>query len=99
MKRTLIRYRTKPDTDRRERGADQGGVPRSLHAKSRRKGMRYMSLKLADGSFVHFVENDAKDPNRCADRRYPRSRLSRTASGIAASSRRNRARRDDRRQL
>ena len=57
MKRTLIRYKTKPDrTDENE--ALIKAVFRELHAKSP-EGMRYMSLSLADGSFVHFVENEA----------------------------------------
>ena len=57
MKRTLIRYKTKPDrTDENE--ALIKAVFRELHSKSP-QGMRYMSLKLADGSFVHIVENEA----------------------------------------
>ena len=60
MKRTLIRYRTKPDTDRRERSPDQGGVRRNCTPKSP-EGIRYLSLKLGDGSFVHFVANEAGD--------------------------------------
>ena len=58
MKRTLIRYKTKPDrTDENE--ALIKAVFRELHAKSP-QGIRYMSLKLADGSFVHIVENETE---------------------------------------
>ena len=58
MKRTLIRYKTKPDrTDENE--ALIKAVFRELHAKSP-EGIRYMSLKLADGSFVHFVANEPR---------------------------------------
>jgi hypothetical protein len=59
MKRTLIRYRTKPDrTDENETLIK--AVFRELHAKSP-QGIRYMSLRLADGSFVHIVENEADE--------------------------------------
>ena len=59
MKRTLIRYRTKPDrTDENE--ALIKAVFQELHAKSP-EGIRYLSLKLGDGSFVHFVANEAGD--------------------------------------
>jgi hypothetical protein len=59
MKRTLIRYKTKPDrTDENE--ALIKAVFRELHAKSP-DGIRYMSLRLADGSFVHIVENETGD--------------------------------------
>jgi hypothetical protein len=58
MKRTLIRYKTKPDrTDENE--ALIKAVFRELHAKSP-EGLRYLSLKLADGSFVHLVANEAE---------------------------------------
>ena len=60
MKRTLIRYKTKPDRTA-ENEALIKAVFAELHANSP-EGLRYMSLKLADGTFVHFVENDAKDP-------------------------------------
>ena len=60
MKRTLIRYKTKP-----ERTAENEALIKAVFAEleaNAPEGLRYMSLKLADGSFVHFVENDAKDP-------------------------------------
>ena len=59
MKRTLIRYRTKPDrTDENE--ALIKAVFQELHQKSP-EGIRYLSLKLADGSFIHFVANETED--------------------------------------
>ena len=59
MKQSLIRYRTKPEkTEENERLIK--GVFEELHAKSP-DGVRYAVLKLADGSFFHFVsvETDA----------------------------------------
>jgi hypothetical protein len=56
MKRTLIRYRTKPEaTQPNERLIEN--VFQELQAKSP-EGVRYMALKLADGTFLHFVETD-----------------------------------------
>lgn len=54
MKRTLIRYKTKPDM------ADKNakliaGVFEELKA-ARPEGIRYLSLRLDDDTFVHFVE-------------------------------------------
>jgi hypothetical protein len=54
MKRTLIRYKTKPDA------ADQNAgliakVFEELRAKAP-NGVRYLSLRLDDDSFIHFVE-------------------------------------------
>ena len=54
MKRTLIRYRTKPEL------ADQNAaliaaVFAELKA-AKPEGVRYLSLRLDDGTFVHFVE-------------------------------------------
>jgi hypothetical protein len=60
MKPTLIRYRTKPEkTEENERLIK--GVFAELRAKSP-EGVRYAVLKLADGSFFHFVETEA-DPS------------------------------------
>ena len=62
MKRTLIRYKTKPDRTE-ENEALIKAVFKELHAKSP-EGIRYLSLKLGDGSFIHFVANEAEDqPN------------------------------------
>lgn len=59
MKRTLIRYRTKPEM------ADQNAkliadVFSELKA-ARPDGVRYLSLRLEDDSFVHVVETEADD--------------------------------------
>ncbi len=61
MKRTLIRYKTKPET------ADQNAaliadVFRQLKAE-KPAGIRYLSLRLDDNSFVHFVETEADAVN------------------------------------
>jgi hypothetical protein len=59
MKRTLVRYKTKPDrTDENETLIQ--GVFRELRAKAP-EGIRYLALKLDDGTFVHFVANETKD--------------------------------------
>ena len=56
MKRTLIRYKTKPEmTEQNEHLVE--AVFAELRLKSP-QGLRYMTLRLADGSFVHFVESD-----------------------------------------
>jgi hypothetical protein len=56
MKRTLIRYKTKPemaDTN----AALIAEVFAELKA-ARPEGVRYLSLRLDDDSFVHFVETE-----------------------------------------
>jgi hypothetical protein len=61
MKRSLIRYKTKPErTEENERLIKSVFV--ELHAKSP-AGVRYLALKLGDGSFVHIV---AADPGESA---------------------------------
>jgi hypothetical protein len=54
MKRTLIRYKTKPDA------ADQNaGLIAKVFEELKTKapaGVRYLSLRLDDGTFIHFVE-------------------------------------------
>jgi hypothetical protein len=61
MKRTLVRYRTKPEqAEENERLI--GKVFQELQAKSP-DGVRYLALKLDDGTFVHFVEStDGSSP-------------------------------------
>ncbi len=61
MKRTLIRYRTKPEmTD--QNGQLIAAVFEELHARSP-GNVRYLALKLADGTFVHLVEaGDGANP-------------------------------------
>jgi hypothetical protein len=61
MKRTLIRYKTRPEmTEQNQRLIEE--VFAELQLKSP-EGLRYMTLRLADGSFLHFVESgDADNP-------------------------------------
>ena len=57
MKRTLIRYKTKPDMA--ERNAELiAGVFAELKA-ANPAGVRYLSLRLDDDTFVHFVETES----------------------------------------
>ena len=59
MKRTLIRYKTRPDmTDRNVELI--AAVFAELKA-VKPEGVRYLSLRLEDDSFVHFVETEADD--------------------------------------
>ena len=59
MKRTIVRYRTKPEqTDENQRLI--GKVFQELQAKSP-DGVRYLALKLNDGAFVHFVMTETAD--------------------------------------
>ena len=52
MKRTIVRYKTKPETaQENERLIQQ--VFQELQAKSP-EGVRYLALKLGDGTFIHF---------------------------------------------
>jgi len=59
MKRTLIRYKTRPETTEQNQRLIED-VFAELQAKSP-EGIRYMALKLADGSFLHFVETGDGD--------------------------------------
>ncbi len=54
MKRTLIRYKTKPEATAQNRQLIEN-VFAELQAKSP-AGVRYMAIVLGDGSFLHFVE-------------------------------------------
>jgi hypothetical protein len=59
MKRNLIRYKTRPES------ADENakliaGVFAELET-TKPDGVRYLSLRLEDDSFVHLVETDAAD--------------------------------------
>ena len=62
MKKTLIRYKTKPESaDDNQRAIE--GVFRELHA-SPPKAFRYLALRLEDDTFVHIKmdDTDAADP-------------------------------------
>jgi hypothetical protein len=59
MKRTLIRYKTKPELA--DKNAELvAGVFTELQA-AKPEGLRYLSLRLDDGTFIHFVETSADD--------------------------------------
>ncbi len=86
MKRTLIRYKTRPEL------ADKNveliaGVFAELKA-AKPEGLRYLSLRLEDDTFVHYVESESDSAEvRC--RHWLRSRRSRAESASVASSRRS----------
>ena len=54
MKRTLIRYKTKPDMA--ARNAELIAAVFAELKAAQPDGLRYLSLRLDDDSFVHFVE-------------------------------------------
>ncbi|SDT18132.1 hypothetical protein [Bradyrhizobium canariense] len=59
MKRTLIRYRT--SADMADKNAELiANVFAELKA-AKPEGMRYLSLRLDDDTFIHFVETAADD--------------------------------------
>jgi len=58
MQRTLIRYKTKPDRVQENQRLIES-VFAELEAKSP-DGIRYLVLRLDDGTFVHFVAVDPK---------------------------------------
>jgi len=56
MKRTLIRYKTRPELA--DKNAELiSGVFAELKA-AKPEGVRYLSLRLEDDTFVHFVETE-----------------------------------------
>ena len=59
MKRTLIRYKTRPDMAEKN-AALIAAVFEELKS-TRPEGVRYLSLRLDDDSFIHFVATDAAD--------------------------------------
>jgi hypothetical protein len=61
MKRTLIRYRTKPEMADRN-AALIAAVFAELKA-TKPDGVRYFSLRLDDDTFVHFVETQSDTAN------------------------------------
>jgi hypothetical protein len=59
MRRTLIKYKTRPEMA--DKNAELiAGVFEELKS-TRPEGVRYLSLRLDDDSFIHFVETDASD--------------------------------------
>jgi hypothetical protein len=59
MKRTLIRYDTKPEHAEENQRLIES-VFQELHAKTP-AGIRYLALRLDTGTFVHLVEVDTVD--------------------------------------
>lgn len=61
MKRTLIRYKTRPELA--DKNAELiAGVFEELRA-AKPDGVRYLSLRLKDDTFVHFVEAESDSAN------------------------------------
>ena len=59
MRRTVIRYRTKPDMA--DRNAELVAAVFAELKAAQPEGFRYMSLRLEDDTFIHFVEAAADD--------------------------------------
>ena len=59
MKRTLIRYKTKPEAA--DKNAELVAAVFAELKAARPEGVRYLTLRLEDDSFVHFVETAADD--------------------------------------
>lgn len=59
MKRTVIRYRTKPEMAQRNAELVES-VFAELKA-AQPEGLRYLSLRLEDDTFIHFVETASDD--------------------------------------
>src|SRR2546430_7165959 len=59
MKQTLIRYKTRPELADKN-AALIAGVFAELKA-AKPEGVRYLSLRLEDDTFIHFVETAADD--------------------------------------
>ena len=59
MKRTLIRYKTKPEMA--DKNAKLVAAVFAELKASQPKGTRYLSLRLEDDTFIHFVETVADD--------------------------------------
>jgi hypothetical protein len=54
MRRTVIRYRTKPEMA--DRNAELVAAVFAELKAAQPEGLRYMSLRLEDDTFIHFVE-------------------------------------------
>jgi hypothetical protein len=59
MKRTAVRYKTKPETAEENERQIQA-VFQELRAKSP-DGVRYLALRLSDGAFIHFSIVETED--------------------------------------
>ena len=58
MKRTLIRYKTKPEMA--DRNAELIAAVFAELKAAKPDGVRYLSLRLDDDTFIHFVESDGR---------------------------------------
>ncbi len=58
MTRTLIRYKTKPDMA--DRNAELIAAVFGELKAAQPEGVRYLSLRLDDDTFVHFVETESE---------------------------------------
>ena len=59
MKRTLIRYKAKPEAA--DRNAELIAAVFSELKAAKPDGVRYLSLRLDDDTFIHLVEADSED--------------------------------------
>ncbi len=59
MRRTLIRYKTKPEAA--DRNAELIAAVFSELKAAKPDGVRYLSLRLDDDTFIHLVESTAED--------------------------------------
>jgi hypothetical protein len=59
MKRTLIRYKAKPELA--DKNAELIAAVFAALKDAKPAGIRYLSLRLEDDSFIHFVETDTED--------------------------------------
>jgi hypothetical protein len=59
MKRTLIRYKAKPEAA--DKNAELVAAVFAELKAARPEGVRYLTLRLEDDSFVHLVETNADD--------------------------------------
>jgi hypothetical protein len=59
MKRTLIRYKTRPE--QADRNAELIAAVFAELKAAKPEGTRYLSLRLEDDTFIHFVETTADD--------------------------------------
>ena len=59
MKRTLIRYKTKPEMA--DKNAELIAAVFAELKATQPEGTRYLTLRLEDNTFIHFVESSAED--------------------------------------
>jgi hypothetical protein len=59
MKRTLIRYKTRPEMA--DRNAELVAAVFAELKAAQPDGVRYMTVRLEDDTFIHFVESTAED--------------------------------------